>query len=93
MFDRRRRDPLWRITERLSGENKVSARAVKLFYERIDDLIARRLEAKKEKRELSEEDGVDLLELFLQTTQDPYRLAGMIFSFLVAGRTSDSFLR
>lgn len=30
--------------------------------------------------------GVDLLDLFAQSTTDPYKLSGMVFSFLSAGR-------
>jgi hypothetical protein len=30
--------------------------------------------------------GVDLLDLFAQSTTDPYKLGGMVFSFLSAGR-------
>lgn len=32
--------------------------------------------------------GVDLLDLFIQSTTDPYKLGGMAFSFLAAGRKS-----
>jgi hypothetical protein len=32
--------------------------------------------------------GVDLLDLFMQSTDDPYTLGGMVFGFLVAGRES-----
>lgn len=33
-----------------------------------------------------EEGGVDLLDLFMQSTSDPYELGGMVFAFLIAGR-------
>ena len=86
VFDRRRRDPLWRITEKLSGEDKVTSRAVNLFYEQVDRLIRNRLDAKARNQELEPSEGVDLLELFLQTTDDPFQLSGMVFTFLSAAR-------
>lgn len=87
VFDRRRRDPLWRITETLSGEGKITKQAVELFYGQIDGLIDKRMEAVKHGYKGKDVEGVDLLDLFLQTTQDKYTLGGMIFSFLSAGRT------
>lgn len=86
MFDRRRRDPLWRITEKLSGEDKITQRAVDLFYRQIDGLIEKRLDAVKNGYQPNPDDGVDLLELFMQSTTDLYKLGGMVFSFLSAGR-------
>ena len=86
MFDRRRRDPLWRLTERLSGEDKTSKKAVDLFYRQIDGLIQKRLDAIKNGYELKKDDGVDLLQLFMQSTDDLYTLGGMVFGFLSAGR-------
>jgi len=88
VFDRRRRDPLWKITERLSGEDKVTKRAVGLFYGQIDALIRKRIEAMNQGYKLDPSAGVDLLDLFLQSTTDVYTLGGMVFAFLVAGRKS-----
>lgn len=93
VFDRRRRDPLWRLTERLSGENKISKRGVDLFYQRIDGLIDKRLRAMTNGYKPNPDAGVDLLDVFLQTTSDTYTLGGMIFSFLSAGRESQSAYR
>ncbi|KAI3333326.1 cytochrome P450 [Ustulina deusta] len=91
LFDRRRRDPLWRITEKLSGEDKISKRAVDLFYRQIDGLIKKRLETMVDDCKPSPDAGVDLLDLFLQSTTDQYTLGGMIFSFLSAGRDTTAF--
>lgn len=91
MFDRRRRDPLWKFNEKLSGENKISQKAVDLFYAKIDGLIKKRLDAMEHGYKPNPEAGVDLLDLFLQSTQDPYTLAGMVFAFLSAGREFSSF--
>lgn len=90
VFDRRRRDPLWKITERLSGEDKVTKRAVDLFYGKIDGLIMKRLEAMRNDYKPNPDAGVDLLDIFLQSTTDVYKLGGMVFSFLSAGRTYTS---
>jgi hypothetical protein len=87
-FDRRRRDPLWRISERLSGEHKITQRATDLFYGKLDGLIKRRLEARKNGSTADPDAGVDLLDLFMQSTNDAYKLGGMAFSFLAAGRKS-----
>lgn len=92
VFDRRRRDPLWKITEKLSGEDKITKRAVHLFYEQIDYLIGKRLDAMREGYKPDPDAGVDLLDLFLQSTTDKYTLGGMVFSFLSAGRKSQSRL-
>lgn len=86
VFDRRRRDPLWKITERLSGEDKVTKRAVNLFYGKIDGLIIKRLETMRNGYKPNPDAGVDLLDIFLQSTTDVYKLGGMVFSFLSAGR-------
>lgn len=86
VFDRRRRNPLWKLTEKLSGEDKTSKRAVDLFYAQIDGLIHKRLEAIKNGYKPNPDDGVDLLDLFMQSTDDLYTLGGMIFGFLAAGR-------
>lgn len=86
VFDRRRRDPLWRITEKLSGEDKITKKAVSLFYEQIEGLIRRRLYDTKGYYEAGEDAGVDLLDLFLQSTTDEYELSGMVFGILSAGR-------
>lgn len=88
VFDRRRRDPLWRITERLSGEDKSTQRAVDLFYAQIDALIAKRFDLIKDGYKPDPEAGVDLLDMFIQSTDDQYRLGGMVFAFLSAGRKS-----
>ncbi|KAJ5201958.1 uncharacterized protein N7498_006621 [Penicillium cinerascens] len=90
-FDRRRRDPLWRITEKLSGEDKITKRAADLFYSKIDGLINKRLEAMKNGYKLKPDAGVDLLDLFTQSETDPYKLGGMVFSFLSAGRDTTAF--
>lgn len=86
MFDRRRRDPLWKLNEKLSGEDKISQKAVNLFYEQIDGVIKRRIEAMKQGYKPNPDNGVDLLDLFLQSTQDTWTLGGMVFAFLSAGR-------
>ncbi|OJJ45783.1 hypothetical protein ASPZODRAFT_167512 [Penicilliopsis zonata CBS 506.65] len=91
LFDRRRRDPLWKITEKLSGEDKVTKRAVSLFYRKIDSLIQDRLDAMKNGYTPDPSAGVDLLDLFLQTTEDRYTLGGMVFSFLTAGRDTTAY--
>jgi hypothetical protein len=87
VFDRRRRDPLWRLTEKLSGEDKITKNAVKLFYEEIDGLIKERLDnIEKGTYNPNPDAGVDLLDIFLQSTDDLYKLGGMVFGFLSAGR-------
>lgn len=86
VFDRRRRDPLWKITEKLSGEDKLSKQAVNLFYAKTDGLIKQRLEKMKNGYKPDPDAGVDLLDLFLQSTTDLYTLGGMVFAFLTAGR-------
>ncbi|KAL1412260.1 hypothetical protein Q8F55_000003 [Vanrija albida] len=91
LFDRRRRDPLWKMTEKLSGEDKVTKRAVDLFYTQIDGLIKKRLDAMQNGYKSNPEAGVDLLDLFLQQTTDTYTLGGMMFSFLSAGRDTTAF--
>ncbi|KAI1856704.1 uncharacterized protein JN550_013698 [Neoarthrinium moseri] len=91
LFDRRRRDPIWKITERLSGEDKITKRAVKLFYEKIDGLVKERIDKLDHGYTRNPEDGVDLLDLFLQSTNDPYSLGGMVFAFLVAGRDTTAY--
>lgn len=88
MFDRRRRDPLWKITEKLSGEDKIAKRAVDLFYRQIEALIKKRLDMMEHGHKPNPDVGVDLLDLFLQSTTDVYTLSGMVFSFLSAGRES-----
>lgn len=90
VFDRRRRDPLWKINEKLSGENRISQKAADLFYEQIDGLINRRIDAMKNGYKPDPSNGVDLLDLFLQSTQDVYTLGGMVFAFLSAGRKYSS---
>ncbi|KAF3022528.1 hypothetical protein E8E14_012170 [Neopestalotiopsis sp. 37M] len=91
LFDRRRRDPLWRITERLSGEDKSMQRAVDLFYAQIDALIAKRFDLIKDGYKPDPEAGVDLLDMFIQSTDDQYRLGGMVFAFLSAGRDTTAY--
>ncbi|KAH8425110.1 uncharacterized protein LDX57_002859 [Aspergillus melleus] len=91
LFDRRRRDPLWKLNEKLSGEHNISQRAVDLFYEQIDGLIQRRLDAMRQGYKPNPEAGVDLLDLFLQSTQDLYTLGGMVFAFLSAGRDTTAY--
>ena len=86
VFDRRRRDPLWKITEKLSREDKLSKQAVDLFYNKTDGLIKQRLEKMKNGYKPDPGAGVNLLDLFLQSTTDLYTLGGMVFAFLTAGR-------
>lgn len=86
VFDRRRRDPLWKVTEKLSGEYKTSKKAVELFYGQIDGLIKKRLEAIENGYKPKSDGQVDLLDLFMQSTTDVYTLGGMVFAFLSAGR-------
>jgi hypothetical protein len=61
---------------------------VDLFYGQIDGLIQKRLDAMGNGYQPKPEAGVDLLDLFMQSTTDPYKLGGMVFSFLSAGRKS-----
>lgn len=70
----------------MSGEDKISQHAVGLFYEQIDGLIQRRLDAMNSGYKPDPDAGVDLLDLFIQSTQDRYTLGGMVFAFLSAGR-------
>lgn len=91
VFDRRRRDPLWRITEKLSGEDKVTSRAVELFYNTIDYLIEKRLKAMRKGYKPDPDAGVDLLDQFMQSTTDKYTLGGMVYSFLSAGRDTTTY--
>lgn len=86
VFDRRRRDPLWKLTEKLSGESKITQKAVNLFYGQIDKLIDKRLQAMENGYKPDPDAGVDLLDLFIQSTNDRYKLSGMVFAFLSAGR-------
>lgn len=79
---------MWRVSEKLSGEDKVTKRAVELFYGKIDYLIEKRLEAMRNGYKPNPDAGVDLLDLFMQSTTDKYTLGGMVYSFLSAGRTS-----
>jgi hypothetical protein len=88
VFDRRRRDPLWKITEKLSGEDKVSKRAVDLFYGQMESLIKKRLEAIESGYKSNADAGVDLLDLFIESTTDVQALSGMVLAFLLAGRKS-----
>lgn len=57
-----------------------------LFYGQIDSLIQKRLDEMQNGYEPKPDAGVDLLDLFMQSTTDPYELGGMVFSFLSAGR-------
>ena len=91
VFDRRRRDPLWKISEKVSGEDKVTKRAVELFYDKIDYLIEKRLESMRNGYKPNPDAGVDLLDLFMQSTTDKYTLGGMVYSFLSAGRKCQPF--
>jgi hypothetical protein len=77
---------LWKLTEKLSGEDQITKRAVDLFYTQIDGLINKRLDAMAKGYKPKADAGVDLLDLFMQSTTDTYTLGGMIFSFLSAGR-------
>ena len=88
-FDRRRRDPLWRISEKISGEDKITKRAADLFYEKIDGLIQKRIEAVANGYKPDPDAGVDILDMFMQSETNPWKLGGMVFSFLSAGREYD----
>lgn len=72
----------------MSGEDKISKRAVDLFYGQIESLIKKRLEAMENGYKPNPDAGVDLLDLFLESTTDVYTLSGMVFAFLSAGRKS-----
>lgn len=74
------------MTEKLSGEDRITQKAVDLFYGKIDSLVEKRIEDRKMGLKNNTEDGVDILDLFLQSTTDAYTLGGMVFAFLVAGR-------
>ncbi|KAM0550282.1 hypothetical protein ACHAPJ_008952 [Fusarium lateritium] len=91
LFDRRRRDPLWRVIEMLSGENKITKKAVRLFYDRIDGFIKKRLDMMKKGYKPSPDAGLDLLDIFIQSTTDVHTLGGMVFTFLSAGRDTTAF--
>ncbi|VUC24084.1 unnamed protein product [Clonostachys rosea] len=92
LFDRRRRDPIWKLTEKLSGEDKITDQAVNLFYEQMDALVKKRMDAIASGYKYNpEEGGVDLLDLFMQSTNDPYQLSGMAFAFLIAGRDTTAY--
>ncbi|EHK23127.1 uncharacterized protein TRIVIDRAFT_60068 [Trichoderma virens Gv29-8] len=91
LFDRRRRDPLWKITEKLSGDDKITKRAVDLFYVQIEKLIEKRLIAMENGYQPNPDLGVDLLDLFLQSTTNKYKLSGMVFAFLSAGRDTTAY--
>ncbi|KAK7227543.1 hypothetical protein V2G26_015546 [Clonostachys chloroleuca] len=91
LFDRRRRDPLWKINEKISGESQIAQNAVDLFYAQIDGLIQRRLDAVKNGYQPDPDAGVDILDLFLQSTQDKYTLGGQVFAFLSAGRDTTAY--
>ncbi|CAG9956541.1 unnamed protein product [Clonostachys rosea f. rosea IK726] len=91
LFDRRRRDPIWKLTEKLSGEDKITDQAVNLFYEQMDALVKKRIDAMASGYKYNPEGGVDLLDLFMQSTNDPYELSGMIFAFLIAGRDTTTY--
>jgi hypothetical protein len=77
---------MWRLTEKMSGEDKLSKQAVELFYDQIDSLIRERLNMVQNGYKPNPDAGVDLLDLFMQTTTDVHNLGGMVFSFLSAGR-------
>lgn len=81
------------MTEKLSGEDKISKRAVDLFYRQIDSLVEKRLAEVKHGNKPGPDDGVDLLDLFMQSTSDPYTLSGMVFSFLSAGRKLQTWIK
>jgi hypothetical protein len=51
----------------------------------MDDIVERRLQKSAEEKE-SEPKGVDLLDLFTESTRDKYTLSGMCVNFLLAGR-------
>lgn len=91
LFDRRRRDPLWRLTEKLSGEDKISQEALNLFYAQIDALVAKRFEMIENGYKPSADAGVDLLDMFMESTHDRYALGGMVFAFLSAGRDTTAY--
>lgn len=57
-----------------------------LFYAKIDFLIEKRLDKMKNGYNPNPDAGVDLLDLFMQSTSDKYTLGGMVYSFLSAGR-------
>lgn len=57
-----------------------------LFYGQIDGIIKKRLNAMENGYKPDSSAGVDLLDLFLQSTNDLYTLGGMVFAFLSAGR-------
>lgn len=77
---------MWKITEKLSGEDKITKRAVNLFYHQVDSLIEKRLKAAEAGYQPDPATGVDLLDMFMQSTTDKYTLGGMVFAFLSAGR-------
>jgi hypothetical protein len=51
----------------------------------MDDIVERRLR-KHAGDDTSETRGVDLLDLFMESTHDKYTLSGMCVNFLLAGR-------
>ena len=70
----------------MTGDHKIASYGMNCFYSMIDGLIQQRIDAYKEGYQPNPDDGVDLLDLFMQSTQDRYKLSGMVFSFLNAGR-------
>ncbi|KAK6219087.1 hypothetical protein LQW54_002589 [Pestalotiopsis sp. IQ-011] len=91
LFDRRRRDPLWQLMETLSGEDKISQKASNLFYAQIDALVAKRFEMIENGYKPNADAGVDLLDMFMDSTHDRYALGGMVFAFLFAGRDRTAY--
>jgi hypothetical protein len=80
---------MWKWTEWLSGEDKITDGAVNLFYEQMDALVQKRIDAVAAGYKHNPDEGVDLLDLFMQSTSDAYSLSGMVFAFLIAGRMSN----
>ncbi|KAM0751316.1 cytochrome P450 [Meredithblackwellia eburnea MCA 4105] len=88
LLDQRRRNPMWQVTEYLSGKKKITDRAISLIYGFLDPIIQRRLETPSK---MEESGKVDLLDLFIQSTTDRYTLGGMCLGFLLAGRDTTAF--
>jgi len=93
LFDERRRNSLWPWTERLSGKDKLTGRAVDLIYGYMNEIIEERLQQKspEDKQDHEGKGQVDLLDLFMQSTRDKDDLAGMCVNFLLAGRDTTAY--
>lgn len=75
------REAFWRRQNyRLSRQSILRA-------DQMDALVKKRMDAIASGYKFNLEEGVvDLLDLFMQSTNDPYELGVMVFAFIIAGR-------